>query len=114
MSISPSSRQRCLAQSARRSSSRPSASLRAAVRAALAGAALAGCAATTPQWDQHFGDATRIALARQIVAPAAARNADPVAGLDGRAAAQAQQQYQKSFSAAAPANNFVIGDGAAR
>jgi len=92
-----------------------------AVRRATAGAAgaiaastaalLTACAATTPQWDAHFGDATRIAMGRQIIAPEAARNADPVAGMDGRAAAQAQQRYQKSFAEPAPNNAAIIGAG---
>jgi len=78
---------------------------------AIAATLLAACSATTPQWDAHFGDATRIAMARQIIAPAAARNADPVAGMDGRAAAQAQQRYQKSFAEPAPNNAAIIGAG---
>jgi hypothetical protein len=83
-------------------------------RIASAGAAgaiaalLAACAATTPQWDAHFGDATRIALAQQVIAPAAVRNADPVAGMDGRAAAQAQQRYQKSFAEPAQ-SSYTVG-----
>lgn len=77
--------------------------------AASTAALLTACAATTPQWDAHFGDATRIAMARQIIAPAAARNADPVAGVDGRAAAQAQRNYQKSFAEPAPNNAAMIG-----
>lgn len=84
----------------------------AVATAAVAAALLTACAATTPQWDAHFGDATRIAMARQIIAPAAARNADPVAGVDGRAAAQAQRNYQKSFAEPAPNNAALIGAGA--
>jgi len=79
---------------------------------AVTAALLAACSATTPQWDAHFGDATRIAQAQQIIAPAAARNADPVAGMDGRAAAQAQQHYQKSFAEPASGNGGAIGAGA--
>ena len=82
-----------------------------AAMAVAAAALLAACSATTPQWDAHFGDATRIAMARQIIAPAAARNADPVAGVDGRAAAQAQRNYQKSFAEPAPNNAAIIGAG---
>jgi len=77
----------------------------------IAAALLTACAATTPQWDARFGDATRIALAQQVIAPAAARNADPVAGMDGRAAAQALQHYQKSFAEPAPADGGTIGAG---
>lgn len=82
--------------------------------AAISVALLAACAATTPRWDAHFGDATRIALAQQIIAPAAARNADPVAGIDGRAAAQAQLRYQKSFAEPAQSSGDTIGAGDAK
>ena len=66
---------------------------------ALAGGMLlAGCVHTTPDWDAHFGDTTRIALAQQVARPQAARNADPVAGMDGRAARGAYERYQKASS----------------
>jgi hypothetical protein len=74
--------------------------LRAAA-AALAGA-LAACVSTTPQWDAHFGEALRLAQARQIANPAAANNPDPVAGIDGRAARAAQDRYERSFREPAP------------
>jgi len=60
-------------------------------------AALGGCASTTPGWDAHFGDSARIALSQQVLHPDAARGAGPVTGMDGRAAATAYEQYQKSF-----------------
>ncbi|NRR30890.1 pilus assembly protein [Oxalobacteraceae bacterium] len=60
-------------------------------------ALLSACVHTTPDWDQRFGDATRIAMARQVVAPAAAANADPAAGIDGKAGQAAFEKYQKSF-----------------
>lgn len=73
------------------------------------GALMTGCA-TTPQLDSRFGDAARIAFAQQVAAPAAARNPDPAAGMDGRAARLAQERYQKSFSEPAPQQgSFVIG-----
>lgn len=78
--------------------------------AALAASLLQGCVHTTPDWDLRFGDATRIALAQQISQPEAARNADPVAGMDGRAARAAFERYQKSFSSPAPQTTaFTIG-----
>ncbi|MFA9216529.1 MAG: hypothetical protein ACEQSK_05415 [Sphingomonadaceae bacterium] len=65
--------------------------------------ALAACAHTTPEWDAHFGDATRIALAQQVLDPLAAQRTAPPLGMDGRAAAGAYQRYQKSSSEPAPA-----------
>ena len=66
-------------------------------------ALLGGCASTTPQLDARFGNALRAADAAQVIDPAAARNANPVAGLDGRSAAAAQARYEHAAgSAGAP------------
>lgn len=66
---------------------------------------LGGCAATSPQWEANFGNSVRATVASQVADPAAVRNAEPVTGLDGRAAQAVQIQYEKSFSkpSAAPA-----------
>jgi hypothetical protein len=69
-----------------------------------------GVTSTTPQWDARFGADVRIALARQIIDPAAGRNTDPVAGMDGRAARSAFERYQKASSEPAPQpSSFTIG-----
>ncbi|MES2264794.1 MAG: hypothetical protein V4724_40375 [Pseudomonadota bacterium] len=71
---------------------------------------LTACASSTPQWDSRFGDAARSAFAQQVIDPQAVRNADPVAGIDGRAARNAQERYQKSYSEPAQQpSSFVIG-----
>ncbi|WP_229217816.1 hypothetical protein [Rugamonas apoptosis] len=71
---------------------------------------LSACAATTPDWDQRFGQAARATLAQQVLHPEAARNADPVAGMDGRAANAAHARYQKSFAEPKPQPaSFTIG-----
>ena len=79
----------------------------------LAAATLSGCAATiqtTPQWDSRFGNGVRIALAQQAITPDAGRNADPVAGMDGRAARSAYERYQKVSSEPVPQpSSFTIG-----
>lgn len=62
----------------------------------LLAASLSACAATTPQWDQRFGFDTRLVLAQQVMYPEAARNADPVSGMDGRSARAAYERYQKA------------------
>lgn len=77
-------------------------------------ALLAGCAGA-PLADSGFGDAVRIAIARQVAYPAATGNANPVAGMDGRAAQHAQERYQKSFAQPAPAQtSLVINTGGAK
>ncbi len=62
----------------------------------LAAGMLSSCADTTPHWDRRFGLDTRTTLALQIADPAAARNTDPVAGMDGRSARAAYDRYQKA------------------
>jgi hypothetical protein len=78
--------------------------------AALAGAVLlSGCVATTPDWDQHFGEANRVAWAQQVLHPGAGQNRDPVAGLDGAAAAAVQDRYRKSYAERQAPASFTIG-----
>lgn len=68
----------------------------AAALALVAG--LAGCSSTTPALDAVFGQAVREARSTQTLYPEASTNTDPVLGLDGQAAAAAQQRYQASFT----------------
>ena len=83
----------------------------------LAAATLSACADTalmhsTPDWDSRFGANTRTAFAQQIIDPGAARNAAPVAGMDGRAAQAGYERYQRTFSATTqPAPTFIINSG---
>lgn len=62
-----------------------------------ASAVLAGCAPTAPRYESSFGHSVRAAVAAQTIDPGAVRNVDPVAGIDGRAAAAAQARYEASF-----------------
>lgn len=68
---------------------------------AIAGAlaiTLAGCnASTTPRSDARMGEATMLMRAQQTLNPDASRNADPVVGLDGKAAKGALDNYRDSF-----------------
>ena len=64
---------------------------------AVLAAALAGCAPVAPQFESSFGNSVRASVAAQVADPAAVRNANPVAGIDGRAAQAAQQHYETSF-----------------
>ena len=65
-------------------------------------ATLAGCNSTTPLLDERLGQSLRELKAQQTLHPEAKLNTDPVAGIDGKAAVSAYQNYQKSFSAPQP------------
>lgn len=72
-----------------------------------------GACGTTPRLDRGFGDSVAALRAQQILHAQAGQNRDPVAGMDGQAAAAAYELYQKSFSAPAPQPAaFTIGVGA--
>lgn len=72
---------------------------------------LSACAATTPNFDAHFGQSARAAVALQTRDPQAPAQA-PIDGLDGPAAHHAVEQYYQSFEQAAqPTNVFNIGLG---
>jgi hypothetical protein len=66
---------------------------------------LGGCAAT-PQYDQVFGNAVREAKQRMTLNPNRA-STDPVAGMDGVAAQEAQLRYHDSFRAPPPVTNVI-------
>lgn len=69
--------------------------------------ATAGCAgSSTPLLDAKFGDSVRAARESQTLNPAASANQDPVLGIDGKAAVQAQERYQDSFKT--PPRTFEI------
>ena len=73
---------------------------------------LTACAVPAPRYDAEFGNATRAPLKAQIINPNAGNNPDPVAGLDGRAARDAIDNYQKLFAEPKPTVNvFNIGVG---
>lgn len=59
---------------------------------------LSACAPTTPHWDARFGESVRATMASQVADPAAVRNANPVDGIDGRAARAAHERYERSFA----------------
>ena len=79
----------------------------------LALAALSGCVSRSPYFDASFGTAARATKAAQVINPAAAsnRSRDPVAGLDGRAAAAAQTTYEHSFAHPDTPQSMVGGAG---
>lgn len=65
-----------------------------------------GCASTTPELDAKFGDAVRASRERQALTPTASVSKDPVLGIDGKAAVNAQERYQDSFKS--PPKTFEI------
>lgn len=65
-----------------------------ALAAALA--SLSGCATEAMRTDDASTLAVRAAIAAHVINPAGAAAAE-VVGLDGRAAREAQQRYEKSF-----------------
>jgi len=75
---------------------------------------LSACTQPAPRYEAEFGNATRATLNAQIINPDAGKNQDPVAGLDGRAARDAINNYQKSFAKPEPQPNvfnFGVGGG---
>ncbi|HTJ91817.1 MAG TPA: hypothetical protein VL424_01760 [Pararobbsia sp.] len=60
---------------------------------------LGGCLTSTPQWDANFGNSVTAVRTMQTANPDASMNDNPVAGIDGGAAASAIQNYGKSFDA---------------
>lgn len=73
---------------------------------------LTACVEPAPRYEAEFGNATRATLNAQIINPDAGNNPDPVTGLDGRAARDAINSYQKSFAQPVPTENvFNIGVG---
>lgn len=80
--------------------------------AGVAGAALlvlAGCAPNSPRLDSKFGDAVNTAKAQQTINKDAARNTDPVAGIDGQAANAVIDRYHKAYETPTPAPTGAIG-----
>ena len=68
--------------------------------AALAIFTLSACAPTTPNFDENFGETSRVLRAQQTHnpdAPIANRDKLPD-GLEGRAAREAYERYQQSFT----------------
>lgn len=75
---------------------------------------LAGCASTTPTFDANFSDSVRILRAQQTMnAAAPVANKDrAVVGMDGRAARETIERYERSFIEPQRVPNvFTIGIG---
>lgn len=80
--------------------------------AVISAGLLSACVSSTPNYDKHFGEATRATFKQQIINPDAGNNTDPVAGIDGKAANEAIKNYQESFDKPERAQDtFNIGVG---
>jgi hypothetical protein len=89
------------------------------VKILLAGAVTvlvtAACASPAPYVEENLGAAVDAAKAQQTLNPDAWRNADPAAGIDGTAAANAVGEYHNSFKAPPPTFPVInIGVGGGR
>lgn len=83
----------------------------AATQAMFVAIALSGCVQTTPQWDQHFGEAQRMMMAQQVLNPDAGMKDVPEA-MDGAASRETVVRYRSTFKEPpAPQNVFTIGVG---
>lgn len=59
---------------------------------------LAACAINTaPRTDAQLGESVQALRALQVMRPEASLNRDPVSGVDGKAAREAQAAYRDSF-----------------
>ena len=77
---------------------------------------LAGCVqGGTPHFDARFGESTRLAMAQQVLDPAAAGNTAPANGLDGASARAVMERYRASFAEpngqVPPPVTFMLGGG---
>ena len=75
--------------------------------AAAVGLLLSGCASTTPNYDERFGEAVRHNRQAQVIHPAPAQGSAAAEGLDGQTARAAVQRYRDSFRAPPPVINVI-------
>jgi hypothetical protein len=85
---------------------------RRAALVVLVSAALGGCMTSTPIWDAHIGEALKAVTQAQIIDPHAGERAHSPEGMDGKSAASAMDNYDKSFAhPVATPGAYVIGVG---
>lgn len=78
------------------------------VRLIAASMALSSAAcSTTPNYDLKFGDAVRDSRMNMTINPDAGKNADQVAGMDGKSGKEALKLYQDTFKAPPPVINVI-------
>lgn len=67
----------------------------------------AGCSTVIPNYDARFGDAVREAKHKMIINSDAGKDADQMAGMDGKAARETIILYQSTYKAPPPAVNVI-------
>jgi hypothetical protein len=82
--------------------------------AAATGLLTACAATTTPQADARFGESVTLLRAQQVIHPEASADTDPVAGIDGKAAKGAMDNYRDSFRKPPPEATPTIGGGSVK
>jgi hypothetical protein len=70
------------------------------------GAALGGCMTSSPIWEAHFGETVRHNAQAQVIDPNAAARTASQPGIDGKSAAAAMDNYDKSFVNPAPTQAY--------
>lgn len=68
-----------------------------------------GCTASRVEMD--YGTSYRLAIANQTLNPGAAKNLEPVAGLEGPAAQKAHERYIKGFEKQEPQPTYLLNVG---
>lgn len=69
-----------------------------------------GCAASRVEMD--YGTSCKLAIANQTLNPEAAKNLEPVAGMDAPAAQKAHERYLKGFEKENQQPDYILSVGA--
>jgi hypothetical protein len=71
---------------------------------------LLGCAGPS-RLEMDHGTSAKLAIVNQTLHPEAARNLEPVTGMDGKSAEALMEMHQKSFEKPAPPASYTISIG---
>ena len=83
------------------------------IAAGIIAVALLSCAGPGPsRLEMDYGTSAKLAVVNQTLNPEAAKNLEPVTGMDGEAAEGVAERYRKGFEKPAPPTtySFTIGD----
>jgi hypothetical protein len=69
---------------------------------------MAGCAKAPSRLEADFGNSHHLAKTNQILNPEAAKNLEPVTGMDGESAQVITERYQKDFEKPEPAVPYTL------
>ncbi len=68
----------------------------------------AGCTGLSSQLDRDHGNSVHLAIANQTLHPEAAKNLEPVTGMDGEAAEAVTERYRKDFEKPEPTVPYTL------